>query len=108
MQFEESKINKSFNEFIRKNKQLLTFKHQGVCIEHELVNSISAINSGILGDFDNGYNWQIIGTCELTNFWEDGTKSIKPTRFYCTIMVKIDNTYNEFVARIKNNEINIE
>lgn len=31
-----------------KNKQLLTFKHQGVCIEHELVNSISAINSGIL------------------------------------------------------------
>ena len=48
MQFEESKINKSFNEFIRKNKQLLTFKHQGVCIEHELVNSISAINSGIL------------------------------------------------------------
>ena len=39
--------NHSMNLFA-KNKQLLTFKHQGVCIEHELVNSISAINSGIL------------------------------------------------------------
>ena len=34
-----------------KNKQLLTFNHQGVCIEHELVNSISTINSGIWGGF---------------------------------------------------------
>ena len=30
MQFEESKINKSFNEFIHKNKQSLIFKHKGV------------------------------------------------------------------------------